>query len=89
MIVVPFAHDQADNAARVAALGVGRVLPRDEFEAGRAAAELQRVLDDAEACARAAALGQRISAEDGIATACDLLEARIRGSMRVSSRVPG
>jgi UDP:flavonoid glycosyltransferase YjiC (YdhE family) len=89
MIIVPFAHDQTDNAARVAALGVGRVLQRDEFEAGRVATELERLLGDAEACARAAALGQRIGAEDGVATACELLEARLRGSTRVPSRLPG
>ena len=89
MIIVPFAHDQGDNAARVAALGVGRVLQRDEFEAGRVAAELQGLLGDAETGARAAALGQRIGAEDGIATACELLEARLRDRARVPARLPG
>ena len=35
MLVVPFAHDQPDNAARVRRLGVARVLSRRAYRAAR------------------------------------------------------
>jgi len=33
VLILPHAHDQFDNAARVARLGCGRVLPRPRFNA--------------------------------------------------------
>jgi rhamnosyltransferase subunit B len=73
MLVVPFAHDQPDNARRVARLGVGRVIPRGRFSSGRLAGELDRLLEGRYA-ARAEDVGARIREEDGVARACDALE---------------
>jgi rhamnosyltransferase subunit B len=77
MLVVPFAHDQQDNAAHVARLRVGRVLQRGDYEAHRVAADLQALLDDHDTCARIAALGRALGEEDGVRTACDLLDAKL------------
>jgi UDP:flavonoid glycosyltransferase YjiC (YdhE family) len=85
MLVVPFGHDQPDNADRVRRLGVARVLPRARYTAARAAAALRPLLDDARYRARAAAVGRRVSAEDGAATACAALERMLGRAGRVNT----
>src|SRR5262249_27385677 len=44
MLVVPFAHDQPDQAARIARAGIGRRLARPQYESARVARELDRLL---------------------------------------------
>ena len=86
MLVVPFAHDQPDNAARVTRLGVARTLPRFRYTAPRVARELAALLDDPAPAARAALLGQRLRAETGTASASDALEELLRtGGAAVSA----
>jgi UDP:flavonoid glycosyltransferase YjiC (YdhE family) len=65
MIVMPYAHDQPDNAARVARLGISRTIPRERFTAERAARELERVLGDPGYAERARAVGAAVASEDG------------------------
>ncbi len=90
MLVVPFAHDQPDNAARVTRLGAARTLPRHRYTAPRVARELAALLADPAAAARSARLGERIRAETGTAAACDALEALLRsGKNAVSDRARG
>ena len=74
MVVVPFAHDQFDNAARVARLGVAGQIARRRYHAATAARELGRLLGDGNAAATAARLGERVRAERGVERACDAIE---------------
>jgi rhamnosyltransferase subunit B len=74
MVVVPFAHDQPDNARRVERLGISRTIPRQRYTVRRAVSNLQRVLEDPIYARRAAEIGQRIQLEDGVGTACTALE---------------
>jgi UDP:flavonoid glycosyltransferase YjiC (YdhE family) len=74
MLVVPFAHDQPDNAARVERLGVARQLGRQRYSARRAAEELRKLLEDPRYAVRAGEVGRRIQAEDGVGCACDAIE---------------
>jgi UDP:flavonoid glycosyltransferase YjiC (YdhE family) len=78
MLVMPFAHDQPDNAARVTRLGVGRTISRGSYTARRAAEELGKLLGDPAVVERAAAIGLRIRAERGTQAACDALESRLK-----------
>jgi UDP:flavonoid glycosyltransferase YjiC (YdhE family) len=75
MLVMPFAHDQPDNAARVERLGVARVLPRRELSADTLAGELDALLDDEEYRRRAEEVGQIVGGEDGVSVACEALSA--------------
>jgi UDP:flavonoid glycosyltransferase YjiC (YdhE family) len=75
MLVVPFAHDQPDNAARVVRLGVARDIGRNAYKAGRVAGELRRLLEEKKFEAKAAEARRRIRAEDGVGAACDRIEA--------------
>lgn len=77
MLVVPFAHDQPDNAARVVRLGVARQIGREQYRADRVATELRRLLDDPAHGARSAAVGRQIQSEDGVSAACNLIEQRL------------
>ena len=74
MLVVPFAFDQPDNAARVKRLGVGRSLPIRQYQVARSVRELKALLQDNSYAANAAALGDRIRAEDGVREACNGIE---------------
>lgn len=75
MLVVPFANDQPDNAARVVRLGVGRSLGRRQYRAGRVAAELKRLLGDPAYGEKAAVVGAGIRAERGAEAAAYAIEA--------------
>jgi UDP:flavonoid glycosyltransferase YjiC (YdhE family) len=44
MIIVPYAHDQADNAWRARRIGVGEILPRRRYRTRHLAKLLQRLL---------------------------------------------
>jgi len=74
MLVVPFAHDQFDNAARATRLGVARTVRRSHYTSARVARELATLLGTPAITSRAAEAGQRIRAERGIETACEALE---------------
>ena len=74
MIVVPFSHDQPDNAMRVERLGVARVIPRGRYRADRVAEELKMLLAG-EYPANARATAVEIERENGVCAACDALEA--------------
>jgi UDP:flavonoid glycosyltransferase YjiC (YdhE family) len=75
MLVVPFGHDQPDNAARAKRLGVARVVPAAQYTAATAARALRRLLADPGTAGRAAAVGRVVRAEDGLGRACNLIEA--------------
>ncbi len=79
MLAVPFAHDQPDNAYRVTRLGVARTVYPWRYRAPRVAAELRALLDDPGYAARAAQVAARVRTEDGVTTACDAIEALLRG----------
>ena len=75
-VLVPHAGDQPLWARRVAELGVGpRPVPRRQLTAERLAGAITSAVTDADMRARAAALGERIRAEDGVGRAIQVVEA--------------
>ena len=74
MLVVPFAFDQPDNAARLQRLGVARAIPRKHYTAQRAYSELQPLLTDPAYAASAVEVAHKIAEENGVRTACDAIE---------------
>jgi sterol 3beta-glucosyltransferase len=78
-ILVPHLGDQPFWAKRVTELGVGpRPMPRRKLTAERLAAAITMAVTDQAMRARAAALGERIRAEDGVARAIEMIEAFTR-----------
>lgn len=74
MLVVPWAHDQPDNAARLVRLGVARTVPRARYRAQAVARELSQFISDSRYQSSAAEIGQNIAREDGITTAINAVE---------------
>jgi rhamnosyltransferase subunit B len=72
-LVVPYAHDQPDNAFRVQRLGAARVLYPRRYAAARVAAELRRLLDLPAYGAAAARVAERVRAEAGASAAADAI----------------
>ena len=73
-VIVPFSHDQFDNAARAKRLGVSATLRRKKATARSLSEALRTVLDDPAVAARATSLGEALSQEDGAVTAAIALE---------------
>jgi rhamnosyltransferase subunit B len=75
MLIVPFAHDQFDNAERVRRLGAARVIYRSRYNAGR----VERALGELASCEAAARrIGELVRAESGAADAADAIEAELK-----------
>ncbi len=73
-LIMPFSHDQPDNAARCVRLGVARTVDRDSYEARLASSELKHILEDDSYRAKALEASRIIAAEDGTSAACDAIE---------------
>ena len=73
MLVVPYSHDQPDNAARVVRLGIARTVSRHRYAPARAAAGLSRLLNDPAYRERSAETGKRLRDENGVEAACDAI----------------
>jgi UDP:flavonoid glycosyltransferase YjiC (YdhE family) len=75
MLVVPYAHDQPDNAERLRRLGIARTVSRHRYSPGRGATELRQLLDNPIYSQRSAEAGEQVRQEHGVGAACDALEA--------------
>jgi UDP:flavonoid glycosyltransferase YjiC (YdhE family) len=78
MLVMPYGHDQPDNAERLVRLGIARTISRYRYTSARAAAELRHLLENPGYSQRADATGAAIRQEDGVRTACDAVERLLR-----------
>ena len=74
MLVMPYSHDQPDNAARCRRLGVGEVISRDNYQANRVAMKLRKLLTDMNYKVNAAEAKRIVESENGVQTACDAIE---------------
>lgn len=76
-IIMPYSHDQPDNAARVQRLGTSRTIGRDRYSAARVAKELRELIENPSYAAKAAEIGQMLQAQDGVNVACDAIEQQL------------
>jgi sterol 3beta-glucosyltransferase len=83
-IIIPFFGDQPFWGQRIAELGVGaKPIPRKQLTSKRLAEGIHRVMTDRLMRQRAAELGAKIQAEDGIAHAVAIVqEIEKRGAFR-------
>lgn len=73
-LIMPYSHDQPDNAERCKRLGVAETISREKYSAETAAKLLRRILTDSKYQTNAAEAAQIIQAENGTQTACDAIE---------------
>jgi rhamnosyltransferase subunit B len=85
MLIMPYSHDQPDNARRMRRLKVSRTIQKKNYRPARVAGILQAMLNEPEFAQRAAAVAKQICHEDGVKAACDALEKLHQKSAPVSS----
>ena len=73
-LIVPFSHDQPDNAARMRRRGVAEIVSRDAYTGETAARALKGILDDPSYRTHAAELKRIVDSEAGTVIACDAIE---------------
>ena len=76
-LVMPYSHDQPDNAARVERLGTSRTISRKQYRASRVAQQLTQLLDDPSYAVKAKEIGKLLETENGSVLACDAIESKI------------
>jgi rhamnosyltransferase subunit B len=76
-LIVPFAHDQPDNAARCRRIGVAEVMSRDEYNANAAVESLNALLSEERYRRSAADASKIVNSEGGTEAACDAVESRL------------
>jgi UDP:flavonoid glycosyltransferase YjiC (YdhE family) len=74
-LIMPMAHDQHDNAARLERLGVARSLPPKRFTGARVAHALGELLDSPAVARRCREVAGRFEGVDSLGEACRLIEA--------------
>ena len=75
MLIMPYSHDQPDNARRMRRLKVARVIQRGNYTPNRAARKVAKMLETARYFRRAESVARQLAREDGVRTASDELEA--------------
>ena len=83
MLIMPYSHDQPDNARRMRRLKVARVIQRKYYKPLRVARKVRAMLEEPKFARRAQSVAKKLAHEDGVRTACDALEGlwmRTKGS---------
>ena len=75
MLIMPYSHDQPDNARRMSRMGVARVIQRSRYKPWRVARRVRKMLNDPEYAEHARIAADEVARENGVKTACDALEA--------------
>jgi rhamnosyltransferase subunit B len=76
-LIMPYSHDQPDNAARVERLGTSRTIPRHQYTAATATQELSELLKNSRYADRAVEIGCVLQSENGVKVACDAIEQQL------------
>ncbi|MDQ3373131.1 MAG: glycosyltransferase, partial [Acidobacteriota bacterium] len=72
-LIMPYAHDQPDNAARCARIGVARTISREKYTAEMAAKQLSELLGNLSYKANAEEAKRVVTVENGVRIACDAI----------------
>ncbi|MGC1462954.1 MAG: glycosyltransferase [Terracidiphilus sp.] len=74
MLIMPYSHDQPDNARRMRRLGVAKSIAKKNYVPARVSRILKAMLATPELAVQAASVAEQLKTEDGVKTACDALE---------------
>ncbi len=80
MLIMPYSHDQPDNARRMKRLGVAKVIQKSDYTPRSVTRKVRAILDDPELAQKATAVAEELQTEDGVKTACNALEALYKGT---------
>jgi rhamnosyltransferase subunit B len=77
-LIMPYGHDQPDNAARCRRIGVAKIIARDDYNSENASIMLRRIVSDAKYKLNAERAAEVVRSEHGTQTACDAIESVLR-----------
>jgi rhamnosyltransferase subunit B len=75
MLIMPYSHDQPDNARRMRRLGVSRTIEKSDYTVERVVRKVRGMLEEPEFAENAHEAAEQLACEDGVKAACDALEA--------------
>jgi UDP:flavonoid glycosyltransferase YjiC (YdhE family) len=81
MLIMPYSHDQPDNARRMRRLGVAKVIKKESYKPATVVRKLEAMLAEPRLAERASSVAEQLKHEDGVKTACDALE-RLHSTLR-------
>jgi UDP:flavonoid glycosyltransferase YjiC (YdhE family) len=73
MLIMPYSHDQPDNARRMRRLGVAESITKRGYTPAKVARKLKAMLTDPSYAEKARTVAQGLGHEDGVGAACDAL----------------
>jgi rhamnosyltransferase subunit B len=73
MLIMPYSHDQPDNARRMVRLKVAKSIQKGNYTPARVARKLTAMLAEPSYAQNAARVAEQLRNEDGVKTACDAL----------------
>lgn len=85
MLIMPYSHDQPDNARRMQRLKVAKVIRKKRYTPWRVARRLTKIFADERFARRSESVARQLSREDGVKTACDALEQLLEKQLLASS----
>lgn len=74
MLIMPYSHDQPDNARRMQRLKVAQVIQKNGYTPARVARKLESMLASPGVAVQAKFVAQQVAREDGVRTTCNALE---------------
>ncbi|MDM7920804.1 MAG: glycosyltransferase [Pyrinomonadaceae bacterium] len=77
-LIMPYGHDQPDNAARCRRAGVAEIITRENYNADIAAETLGKILGDARYADKAREIAEVVRSEHGTTAACDEIEKALK-----------
>ena len=87
MLIMPYSHDQPDNARRMKRLDVARVIQRADYAPKPVARQVKAMLAEPALALRARSVAEQMRQEDGTRTACNALE-ELYAKTRKPSPIP-
>lgn len=77
-LIMPYSHDQPDNALRVERLGTSRTISRKDYAGLRVAKELQYLLGNPQYKTNAIEIQELLKLENGVDRTCDAVEYQLK-----------
>ena len=74
MLVMPYSHDQPDNASRCRRLGVAEIISREDYQAENVVRKLEKLLSNSSYKNKAIEAKKIVDSEGGTVAACDEIE---------------
>jgi UDP:flavonoid glycosyltransferase YjiC (YdhE family) len=81
-VIMPYAHDQFDNALRCKRLGISNTLSRERYSAASAASAIRGLIYNRAAARAAQRVALQVRRENGAESACDAIESLLQPALR-------